>query len=279
MSNKGEEKRIDRIISLAPSNTEILFALGLDEAVVGVTSFCDYPPEAKTKARIKGYSTPSLEKIIELRPNLVVATQLTPQEVIENLRQQGIIVFSMEPPSLDDVITAILALGEITHSQEKAEALVSEMRTRISRITDVTNALAPEQKPRVFFWGTLEDPTYTAGPGSYLDDLIRLAGGVNTASDLSEAWPEFSLKMLVVSDPQVICCSYMSKQNPDKLLAKAKQLLASYQGWEQISAVKSGSIFFISSDCLKRPGPRLVYGLEQMARCIYPELFSEGGRT
>ncbi len=281
MSSKAE-KGADRIVSLAPSNTEILFALGLGETMVGVTSFCNYPPEAKTKAKIKGYTTPNLGKMLELKPDLVLATHLTPKEIIKELKRQSITVLSIEPQSLNGVMDAILAVGEATHRQKQAAALVSELQERISSVADATSALAPTQKPRVFYWATLEDPTYTAGPDSYLNELIQRAGGTNIAKDLSGAWPEFRLEQLVGLDPQVICCTRTEKQHlrqteslrPDKLLAKVKRFLSPHSGWEQISAVKSERIYFIPSDWLKHPGPRLVLGLEQIARCIHPELFA-----
>jgi len=275
MSNKAEQKGADRIISLAPSNTEILFALGLGESVVGVTSFCNYPPEAKTRVRIKGYSTPNLERVLELNPNLVLAAHLTPKEIIEELKRVGVTVLSIEAKTVDGVIGAILAVGEATRRQEQAAALVSELQARISNVADATSALAPEQKLRVFYWATLEDPTYTAGVDSYLNELIEIAGGVNIGANLSGAWPEVSLEGLVTLDPHVICCTRTAKQEADDLLAQVKKLLSPYRGWEEISAVKSRRIYFINGDWLKRPGPRLILGLERMAQCLHPELFTD----
>ncbi|OGO00577.1 MAG: hypothetical protein A2Y90_01700, partial [Chloroflexi bacterium RBG_13_52_12] len=167
-----------RIVSLAPSNTEILFALGLGDRVVGVTDYCDYPPEAREKTHIGGYWTPDVETIVSLAPDLVVAQSLHEAEVIPQLEKYGITAVVMEPTTLDEVLEAITLVGKITAKTKEASKLVKDMQSRIDRVTNKTRNLPSSQRPGVFYI-TWHDPLITVGSSNLGDDLINKAGGVN----------------------------------------------------------------------------------------------------
>ena len=172
-----------RIISLAPSNTEILFALGLGDRIVGVTDFDNYPPEATTKPSVGDYTEPNIEVIIAMEPDLVLATEEHETEMAQ-LESRGITVVGLYPKNMDDILASIILVGKITGQNKEAAALVADMQKRIKTITDKTSTLSAAQKKRVFYiiW---HDPIWTAGGGSFADTLINMAGGINIAGDLS----------------------------------------------------------------------------------------------
>ncbi len=156
------EKFPERIISLAPSNTEILFALGLGDKLVGVTDFCDYPPEAQEKPKIGGFSTPNIEEVVALSPDLILAAQRHEAEIIPALEGRGLTVFAVDPRSFDEILEAITLVGEITGQEEEAFQLVTEISNRIKAVTDKTDDLPQSQRLRVFYM-TWDDPLMTAG--------------------------------------------------------------------------------------------------------------------
>jgi len=249
-----------RIISLAPSNTEILFALGLGEKVVGVTDWCDYPPEAQLKERVGGYSDPDIEKIVALNPDLILAGYGNPIEVINGLEGLGLTVFGIKTVDLDDLLNDIRRVGEITDKEVEAQALTSEMETKIKAVTDVTSEL--EQRPRVFYllW---YDPMWTAGTGTFIHELIEKAGGVNICQNLT-GYPQISLEYVLASDPEIIVTSQWCYD----WALNATELAST-------NASQSGRIYTCDDDLVQRPGPRLVEGLEWFAHFIHPELFKE----
>ena len=184
-----------RIISLAPSITETLFALGLGDRVVGVTDWCDYPPEALEKEKVGGYTTPDIEKIVALNPNLILVAHGTPMEVINTMVGLGLTVFGIKTTDLDDLLNDIRRIGEITVKELEAQALTSEMASKIKAVTDVTSEL--ENRPRVFYiiWN---DPLQTAGSGTFIHELIEKGGGVNICGNIT-GYPIISIEE-VISD-------------------------------------------------------------------------------
>ncbi len=264
------ERYPSRIISLSPSNTEILFAIGAGDRVVGVTSFCDYPSEAKTKEIIGGYTNPNLERIVSLRPDLVLAAKGNPKTVVAKLRNLGIPVFAVDSRGVRDLIGDIRRIGSLVGERERADSLCSGLMRRIDRITDKTSAIPPERRPRVF-WGGWKTPIFTAGPGSFVHELIEMAGGGNIAGDSKVPWPNFSLEAVIERDPEIIIVGEMTPGNPLRLFESA-------EGWKEVSAVKQGRIYYIDPNILTRPGPRLVDALELMAKIIHPELFNRDER-
>jgi iron complex transport system substrate-binding protein len=249
-----------RIISLAPSNTEILFALGLEEKVVGVTDYCDYPPEALEKEKVGGYDTPDIEKILALNPDLILVAYGTPIDVINTMDGLGLTVFGIKSTDLDDVLNDIRTVGEITDKEVEAQALTSEMESRIEAVTDQTEEL--EERPRVFYivW---HDPLWTAGSETFIHELIEKAGGVNICQNIT-GYMIISIEQVVACNPEVIITSEWSFE-----WAQNETLL------EGTDARQNGRIYQGDDDLVQRPGPRLVEGLEWFAYFIHPEIFEE----
>jgi iron complex transport system substrate-binding protein len=254
-----------RLVSLAPSNTEILFALGLGDKVVGVTDFCNYPEEAKSIEQVGTYFEPNIEKIFSLSPDLVLAITGLP-EVIAKLEELGIPALILDPSDLEAVLADIQLVGKATGAEKEAEALVSEMRERIAVVTEKAGEV--KERPRVFCEIDATDPSkpWASGSGSFMDAMIRLSGGANVAADAESPWPQLSAEEIIDKDPDII------------ILADAKygvtvESVGERPGWEVITAVKEGAIYDIDDDLISRPGPRIVDGLEAVARIIHPELF------
>ena len=257
-----------RIVSLAPSNTEILFALGAGQQVVGVTSYCDYPVEAAQKAKVGGFSDGSLERVVSLNPDLVLAARFNPLEVLNSLKQLGIPVFALAPTSVAEVLQTIRQVGRLTGRRAEAAHLVQELTEQKHTLE---NRLAGTRtRPRVL-WGVLEAPMYTAGKGSYIDDLIRLAGGQNIAADAGAGWPQIGLETLVSRNPQIIITTGVA---PGKI-PSALLRLQSTDGWQSIDAVVNGRIYHIDPNLLQRPGPRVIQALETLAQQLHPEQFAK----
>ena len=255
-----------RIVSFGPSITEILFALGLEEKVVGVTNYCDYPEAAKLKPQIGDAYNPSLEKIVELEPDLVLTLK---QEQLNNqLDTLGVKFVVLDPEDIDGILEDIELVGKITGTEEQAEALVEDMQDSISQIIALMEDVP---KVSVFFIVDATDPTlpWTAGSGSFIDALITMAGGENVAGETQGAWVQFNLEQIVSSDPEVIIIQTMTGSIP----TISKEGLEEHSSWGQMTAVKQDKIRFINGDLVSRPGPRIVQGLEEMAKIIHPELF------
>jgi len=250
-----------RIISLAPSNTEILFALGLGDEVVGVTMYCDYPPEAQDNERVGDYYGPDIEKIIALQPDLILATDFHRFDLIPALEQQGFAVFAVAPQTLDDVLASIQKIGEITVREAEASQLVNGMRSKIAEIEEQTREL--EQKPTVFYM-TWHDPMWTVGSNTWIDDLINIAGGVNIFSENFEGGAMVQIEWVILHNPEIIVTSEWSY---DWALNAAE--LGS------TNASQTGRIYTFDDDLAQRPGPRLVEGLDWFAYLIHPEIFEE----
>ncbi len=262
----------ERIISLAPSNTEILFKLGLADRIVAVTDYCDYPSAALEKEKIGGPWSPSIESIVALEPDLVLAEEINPMDVITTLEGLGITVFGIEATDLDDLLDDINTVGQITDKEAEAETLTDNMQSRIDRVTAKTAGLSPEEKPRVFYicW---HDPPWTAGDGTFAHELIEKAGGINIFADL-EGWSSVSLEELIVRDPEVIIVTAMGGEGSDTWeWVNTESRLA------DVSARQNGRVHFVESNWVERPGPRIVLGLEQLAKYIQPDIFnvSSGG--
>lgn len=253
----------ERIISLAPSNTEILFALGLGDKVVGVTSWCDYPPEALAKEQVGEYDTPDMEKIVALDPDLILVSYGTSMEVIDGMVALGLTVFGIKSTDLDDVLNDIRTIGEITDKEMEAQALTSEMESRIQAITDQTAGL--EQRPKVFYivWGDESSALWTAGSDTFIHELIEKAGGVNICQNIT-GYSTISIEDVVAHNPEVIITTELSYD----WAINSTDLAAT-------NASQTDRIFTCDDDIVQRPGPRLVDGLEWFAFFIHPEMFDE----
>jgi len=263
------EKIPQRIISLAPSNTEILFALGLAERVVAVTDYCNYPPEAKGKPSIGGFSTPNIEKVVALSPDLVLATSIHQKQVIPNIEQKGITVFALAPNTLDEVLEAIALAGKITGEEKEASKLVAEMRTKIKAVTDKTSSLPEVQNPKVFYI-TWHDPLMTAGAGTLHDELIQKAGGTNVARELT-GYAGITLEAVIQANPEVMIAGVGMGTGADAPL----QFALTEPRLRNTDARQHNRVYAIDVDLAGRAGPRIVDALEQFAQYIHPELFKE----
>ena len=257
----------ERIVSLAPSNTEILFALGLGEKVVGVTEYCNYPPEALNKEKIGGYSTPDIEKIIALQPDLILANSIHAEEVIPALEEIGLTVFALAAENVDGILEDIRMVGKITGSEDEASKLATEMENRIEAITDVTKDL--EERPRVFYI-TWHDPLFSVGSETTIQELVEKAGGANIFQDIT-GHGTVDLEEVIARDPQIIiaCTGHGSAKAEPLEWAKEEPRLGVTE------ARKSNRIYQIDADLISRTGPRIVDALEEFAWFIHPELFGK----
>ena len=256
----------DRIVALAPSNTEILFALGAEDRIVAVDQWSDHPPAAKAKPRISPFS-PSLEQIVKLRPDLILAAHGSAEPVLP-LDRQGVKVLVLAPRTLEDVYRNILLIGRIVEAEGRAKRLVDAMRQRVAAVLAKVQG-AP--RPKVFVELDASDPIrpFTAGPGSFVDLLVQLAGGVNVAASSRTAWPQLSLEELLRADPDmIILADELVTMNP-----QTPQTVARRPGWSLLRAVGRGAIYSINAELISRPGPRIVEGLELMARRLHPDRF------
>ena len=259
----------ERIVSLAPSNTEILFALGLGDRVVGVTKYCDLPPEAQDKEKVGGFSTPDIEKVVSLSPDLIVAGRRHGKEVIPELERHNLAVVALEPKTVAEILETITLVGRISGHVEEARELVEDMQARIERVTNLTGGLSPQDRLRVFHlvW---HDPLRTVGGDKLLNELIELAGGKNMFDDLTE-YPTVDLESVLERDPQVIVANAGHGSAGDSPFHWASNE-ARLKG---TAALKQGRVYEIDADFVNRAGPRIVQGLEKMLQLIHPELYEK----
>lgn len=261
-----------RIISMAPSITEVIFALGLGDRVVGVSDFCDYPPEAFEKPKIGGVVNPNMEAVVALDPDLVIALpNVTHESLFRSLRQLGIKVLTLRNDALEDLIETIRAIGEETSTQAEAEAMIGELNGKFSAIR-LKVADAPRR--RVMFIVGI-DPLFVAGKGTFIDELIEIAGGTNIAGDSAAKYPMIGIEEVVSKAPEVIIYTSLNFELTPEQEAKAKELWSVYPS---IPAVRNGRIHGLVADYVTLAGPRLVIGVEEMARAIHPELFKNEGQ-
>ncbi len=263
------DKIPERIISMAPANTEILFALGLGDKVVGVTNYCNYPSEALEKEKVGGFSTPDIEKIIALDPDVIFAAPIHEAEVIPQLEDLGLTVIALTPDTIDETYDAIELVGTITGAQESAASLVEDMRSSINVVTGLVNNISDDERPNVFYivW---HDPLMTAGGDTLPGQLIELAGGRNIFANLS-GYPTVSIESLLYGEPQVIIAGTGMGSGADAPLEWAQ----SESQLQDTEALKEGRVFSINTDLTGRFGPRIVDALYEMLRLIHPELAAQ----
>jgi len=261
-----------RIVSLAPSNTEIVCALGACGALTGVTDFDDYPASVKSVAHVVVQAKVDAEKVVAARPDLVLAAGngLTPEAVIKQLTDLGLRVMTLYPRDLDGVYRDIDLIAGALGVPDRAQSTVGSMQARVKVVTD---AVAAAHRPRTFYEvSVFEGTIYTAGKDSFLSSLITLAGGEPVTGDAQSG--AIQLEDLIAADPELIL---LGDASYDPTLATRDKALATVRarsGWEELSAVRSGKVLPFTEDVVTtRPGPRIVDGLEALARAIHPELF------
>ncbi len=253
-----------RVLSLAPSLTEMLFGIGLDEQIVGVTNFCNYPPAAVTKPKV-GYTHPNLESLLALNPDMVAAPgELLRADVLAKLDELKVPTFIFEAKSLEHVLAHIHTLGRIFERTSAADTLAQRMRERIA---DVSRRVEARERRRVLYVLSSQ-PLITIGANSYIHQMIELAGGINIAAGASGAYPRLNMETVLEKDPEVLVFPVGSTESvPDREQE-------AWNRWTGLSAVQHRRLHVVSSDAVNRPGPRVVDGLEQLAQVIHPEAFS-----
>jgi len=255
-------RKIDRIVSLAPNLTEIVFAIGAGNRLVGRTRYCDYPAEARAVAEIGDTMTPSVERIIALKPQVVLVSTASQLETFtRQLGEQHIAVYVTNPQSLDDVFRSIQDLGDLFGEHDRAASLIEGLRKRADAVTTATK----QSPPVKVFYQVSGEPLYTIGRDAYLTDLIRRAGGVSVTAEVPTAFPRFSNEAALAARPDAIILPTGGS------MGAANSTVAA--ALKNSPAVLNNRIYKINDDHLSRPGPRLIDGLEEMARALHPEAF------
>lgn len=251
-------------MSLAPNLTEIVYAVGAGDQLVGNTTYCDYPEAARNVAKVGDTLQPSIERILSLRPQLVLVSTASQLEAFtRQLDEHGIVVYVTNPRDLEGVFRSLENVGQLLNHEEQAKQLVQQLRNSAAGITKTVQAETPV---RVFYQLSAE-PLYTAGRDSYVTDLIQRAGGVSVTAEVPEAWPRFSQESAVAARPDAIVMPTGGS------MGTANSQVAA--GLKNSPAVLNGRVFKINGDLLSRPGPRLIDGLEELARALHPEAFEK----
>jgi iron complex transport system substrate-binding protein len=254
-------KAPQRLVSLTPSVTENLYALGLGDRVVGVSSFSDYPPEAASKPVVGDAFQLNYEEILLLEPDLIIGDAQLVKNYMAKLEELGLPVLAINPSNLREVMDALMLLGKATGAVDAAAQVIGEMEDKIQWVETIVRDLPHEARPLVFVevW---DEPLMTCGPGSFMQELIELAGGQNLAADAGDAWVEYSSELVVERDPEVIL---LTRPYVDELMARS--------AWQGISAVRNGRVVEVNSDPFVRTTPRLADALVELATILHPEKF------
>lgn len=249
-----------KIISLAPAITEILFAIGLDQEIIGVTDYCDYPEQALTKEKMGGFKNPNLETIVAAEPDMVFIAAGVQEDVIKKLEDLKVTVVVLDADTIDQVISNIELAGSLTGKEAEAKKVAADMRTRM---TNITSKLKDVAKPTVFveIW---DDPLMSAGSTSFVNNLIEVAGGLNIAAGNTEKFYNYSMESLLQADPDYYIINTHAHTPAD---------IQNRTGYEVLSAVKNNKVYAVDDNLISRSGPRVIDGLEQIAKIIHPEIF------
>ncbi len=256
-----------RIVSLAPSTTEIAFALGLGTRVVAVDTFSDYPPEAKALTKVNT-SPLNMEQVVGLKPDLILAAGITSPDDVKKMADLKLPVLVVGAPTANfaNIMSSITLVGKATGSVDKAKTVTDAMQAKLDSFK--AKFAAAKTKPKVFWELDATDPSkpYTPGPGSFVNDMITLAAGTNVAADAKSPYAQINAEQVVASNPDIIILS-------DAAYGVTVESVKARKGWSAISAVKNDKVFPIDDNLVSRPGPRIVDGLEAVGKLIHPELF------
>ncbi len=254
--------RVDRLVSLAPNLTEIVYAIGAGDRLVGNTTYCDYPAQARQVEKIGDTLHPSIERIIALRPQVVLVSTASQLEAFtKQLNDQGIAVYVSDPHDLDGVFHSIASLSELLNQSSAAQTLLTDLRARTNAVENAVKSAAPV----AVFYQVSAQPLYTAGRDSFVTDLIRRAGGKSVTAEVPGAWPKFSAESALAARPETIILPTGGS------LGDTNSFVA--DPLKSSPAVTNGRVYKINADHLSRPGPRSITGLEEMARSLHPELY------
>ena len=250
-----------RIVSLAPSITEMLFAMEAGDQLVGVTDFCDYPPEVLKKQKV-GYSNPNMESLVALQPDLVVApNDFLKPDVIMKLEQLKIPVFILADKNVEGIFVHIQTLGRIVGRSPKADAVAMQLREQVAAIKQRVQGITPVR----ILYVLNSQPLITVGPGSFIDQLIGMAGGVNVAAKNATPYPRLSMEAVLQEDPEVLVFPVGKAEG----ISESEQ--QAWRQWSTMTAVKRGRLHQIAADWLNRPGPRIAKGLESLVEILHPD--------
>lgn len=252
---------VQRIVSLAPGITEILYALGLDDKIVGVTIFCDWPARAAKKEKVGGFTNPSVEKIVSLKPDLILATaDGNRKDTVRQLARVGLPVYVINPADIAGILQSIARVGDLTGKKPQAKELSAQLRRRLDNIAAQING---KEKPRVFFQIGLE-PVISAGRGTMINEAIERAGGINVAGQSAARYPRYSAEGIAAAKPDIILFAPM---RGDKEM-KAEKIFREKLG--AVAAARQDKIYVVDTDLISRASPRIVDAVEQMALMFHP---------
>jgi iron complex transport system substrate-binding protein len=262
----------ERIVSLAPSNTQVLFAVGAGDNVVGVTDYDHYPYnftawiEAGNMTSIGNYYQPAVEPIVALNPDLVLAS-LGSVETADQLRTLGYNVLTLTPTDLDGIMKNMITVGKATNHETEATEMVNDMQQRIDAV--VNGVKQATTKPKVYheIWS---DPYMSVGKGTFVDNAIKLAGGQNIFENATNAYPEVSSEAVIEQNPDIIV--FPTQMGVESFWGDF-ETVANRPGWSSINAVKNDKMYAVNGDIIDEPGPRQVDSLEILAKIIHPEIF------
>ena len=256
-----------RVISLAPSLTEMVFSLQAEDKLIGATRYSNFPAAAKKLPRIGSYIQLDLERIVAIKPDLCLAIKDgNPLRTVDAIKALGIPVFAIDPRSIAQIMDAFLLLGDILGASERADELVSDIKHRLVLVREKVSS--SRERPSVFFQ-IADIPIVSAGKNSYIDRLITLAGGVNLAGNMRD-YPRYSWENIMLLQPEVVLLSSMAGGKSPELLK------ASWQRWPEIPAVRNNQLHVVDADLFNRPTARLITGLEILAEILHPEYSGEG---
>lgn len=260
---------VARVVSLAPSSTEIVFALGAGDLLVGTDRYSDYPPAARRLDKVGGNLDPSLERLVALRPDVVLtAASANGQHLVDTLTRLGLSVYVSQATRLDGVLDDVRRLGEVLGRPEDGAALVSALRRRLDKVAERAS-----KRPKVRVLVVVQsDPLIVAGPGSYLDDMLRIAGGVNVAADSKLPFPNYSVERVLAEAPEVVVVGSQPDHDAAQTAISLERLEARLSA---LPAVRARRVHPVDGDLLFRPGPRVVDGTERLAALLHPELAAE----
>lgn len=255
------EKTPEKVISLSPAITEMLFALKLEDKIVGTTDYCDYPEAANHTPKMGGFNTPNMELIVEAEPDLVFISSGVQADLSENFKKLGIKTFALDATTIDEVISNIELIGVIMDVEDNAKIMAEDMKVRKEFIEEKAKDL---EKPLVFFevW---DEPLLSAGPNTFIADILNISGGINFAQDSNTDYPQVSLELLIEKDPDFYI-AIDHKRNTD---------ISDRPGFEGLKAIQNSKYYRIPDDFVTLPGPRIIEGLEKIASIIHPEIFAE----
>ena len=258
-----EAKSYNRIISLTPATTEILFELGLDEEIAGVSTFCNFPEKAKGKEKVGSFSNPNIEKIIMLKPDLVILTGMEQAEIKGILKKCNIDYIVSYPKSINGLLKSIERIGTVLSRERQSRKLIKKIKGTVSRIEDKIKNITLSKRPKVYIeiW---HDPIMSAGSNSFVNDMIELAGGVNVASSLKRAYSKIDPEHIIYNNPDVVILAYMKNDR------WVKNEFSNRVGWSSVSAIENKRVYAdIDPDLILRPGPRIGEGLIELYMRLY----------